>query len=591
MNDQLDPAIVNLTKSIALTESGKDGVPNYNAVGDNGTSKGAYQWQPGNFEAAAKSAGLDPNDFSPANQNKVAYHQVLNPAQIAAAWNAGEAKAKDGSWQQNIGTTTINGKSLSYDTPAYVQKVNDEYKKLAGAGNIQTYNPKPFSNPTNGNPGLINETGTSLATPANPHPGFIQGLQEDLSGTNPESLGTQIGNTVKGVGNFLFPAVGDVYHDIKGDNTKTGLQQLGDLGSTALGAVTLIPGVGEGALAAKGLLTGAKLAEGGAELASKASPSVLSSVGKNAALGAGFGATQALGAGATDPKQIAEGTAIGAVGGGILGEAGGLIGKAAQTLPQRLVQGVIKTSPDVADYAVKKGLSSPEKMLADSESSITGLGTQLGKELEHSGVADMKVTLGDLLPDIQKAEPDAEITADSLKESLLKVAPLKKALITKLTEGEGLTLKELNKLKSEIGSNVYKTVFDDPTVKAGKQIGNAFYQAVKSKIIGAAPETEGLFDQLSKEYSLNGALDKAIKRGAKSQALTLKDIMALIGGFSALGPLGAAGAYGLEKAATNPSINLRAAGLLSKAVGASKIAPAATTVGSGLLGHMIGSQR
>lgn len=154
----MEPAIVNLTKAIALTESGKDGVPNYNAIGDNGTSKGAYQWQPGNFENAAKSAGLDPNDFSPENQNKVAYHQVqslhdqgLNPAQIAAAWNAGEKRAKDGSWQTNIGTTTINGKPLHYDTPAYVQKVNDQYRQLAGStGNTGAYNPTPYSNPTDG---------------------------------------------------------------------------------------------------------------------------------------------------------------------------------------------------------------------------------------------------------------------------------------------------------------------------------------------------------------------------------------------------------------------------------------------------------
>lgn len=133
-------ALINLTKSIALAESGNGSMtPNYNAVGDNGTSKGAYQFNGDNYETWAKQYGVDPSDFSPANQNKVAlarvtdlYNQGLSPAQIAAAWNMGEAGAKDGSWQTNVGTTSINGKDIAYDTPAYVKKVNGIYGQLSG---------------------------------------------------------------------------------------------------------------------------------------------------------------------------------------------------------------------------------------------------------------------------------------------------------------------------------------------------------------------------------------------------------------------------------------------------------------------------
>ena len=116
---QTDQQALALTHAIALAESGSSGQPDYNAVGDNGTSKGAYQWQPGNFEAAAKNAGLDPTDFSPENQDKVAYSEVkaykdkgYDPGQIASLWNSGSPN----NWQNHAGTTTINGKQISYDS-------------------------------------------------------------------------------------------------------------------------------------------------------------------------------------------------------------------------------------------------------------------------------------------------------------------------------------------------------------------------------------------------------------------------------------------------------------------------------------------
>lgn len=141
----VDQQALTLTHAIALQESGNNGKPNYNAVGDNGTSKGAYQWQPGNFEAAAKSAGLDPTDFSPENQDKVAYSEVkgykdkgYDPGQIASLWNSGSPN----NWQNHSGTTTINGKQISYDTPAYVKGVQKYYNQLTGSsGQNQSTDP------------------------------------------------------------------------------------------------------------------------------------------------------------------------------------------------------------------------------------------------------------------------------------------------------------------------------------------------------------------------------------------------------------------------------------------------------------------
>lgn len=132
---ELDTGVVNLARAIRARES----KGNYNAVGDAGTSKGAYQWQPNNFENGAKEYGLDPNDFSPVNQDKVAYHQVkalkdkgYSPEQVAAAWNAGEGSLKNDAWKTNIGVTTIKGQQIRYDTPGYVNAVVEEFKKNKG---------------------------------------------------------------------------------------------------------------------------------------------------------------------------------------------------------------------------------------------------------------------------------------------------------------------------------------------------------------------------------------------------------------------------------------------------------------------------
>lgn len=125
---------------------------------------------------------------------------------------------------------------------------------------------------------------------------------------------------IKGVGNFLFPAVGDIYHDITqgtlNGNGKTLAQQAGDVGSTALGVASLIPGAD---VIADPIEVGRA-----AEIAAKTAPSLFSTVGRNAALGAGFGVSGALGSGETDPSQIAQSGVLGAGAGGLLGGAGKL---------------------------------------------------------------------------------------------------------------------------------------------------------------------------------------------------------------------------------------------------------------------------
>lgn len=130
---QLDPGVVALVKSIRKQESGGD----YNAVGDNGTSHGAYQYQKGTWEGRAKEFGFDPKDFSPTNQDKVTYQWALarknagwTPEMIAAGHNTSEENAKSGAWKTMKGDHTYDdGKVIGYDVPKYVNNVISEYQK------------------------------------------------------------------------------------------------------------------------------------------------------------------------------------------------------------------------------------------------------------------------------------------------------------------------------------------------------------------------------------------------------------------------------------------------------------------------------
>jgi hypothetical protein len=620
----LDPTALNLTKAIALQEGGGKYLPYDYKSGDEpnapaGTAGGRYQFIAGTWKNYAKQILGDANaPMTDANQNQVAYTKIKSfldsgktAAQAASMWNAGEGSPD--SWKP--GTVQKHG-----NTPQYVQNV---YKYMQQVQNGQTQLPGTQLDTSGGGgdtsgadspfPTTKLQIPDSLsANSSRDNSGFLSNISKDISGTNPDSYGTQAVNALKGAGNFLFPIAGDVYHDIKGDNSKTALQQAGDLGSSALSAATLIPGLGEGILGAKAALMGAKAAEGAkvatgvglgadglggilktgesiAPIIAKAKSGLASRLGKNAVLGAAFSTTQGLGAGDTDAGKLAQDAGAGAVTGGLVGGAGEILSKITSTLPQRLVSGVIKNSnPEVAKYALTKPLGSPAKMLADSDASLKDIGTKLGAALTHSNVADVVVPSNQIIPKIVSQFPNAELTSEALQGEINKIAPLQKALTKKLFSGEGLSIDELHTLNSAIGQNTYKMAFDDPQVKAGKAIGNAFYQASKDIITTAAPDTVPLFDQYSREIQLNGALEKTLKRGSKGQVLTLRDIMSMLGGYAALGPGGALGGYLLEKGATSPTINMKAAGLINKASKMKGLVNPAILGSTGLVGGAFG---
>lgn len=121
----LDPSVVALAKSIRQEESGG----NYTEKGKSG-EYGAYGFtQPTWKMLAGKYLGnANANINDPTAQDKVAYYAMLadkqaglSPEQIASKWNSGNPNA------YNQGHKGTNQYGVSYDTPAYVNRVMATY--------------------------------------------------------------------------------------------------------------------------------------------------------------------------------------------------------------------------------------------------------------------------------------------------------------------------------------------------------------------------------------------------------------------------------------------------------------------------------
>ena len=119
----IDPTALTLSRAIRSAETSLDG--DYNSVTkepDGTISKGAYQFNGNNFQSWAKQYNLDPNDFSPENQDKLAYMRIKSlldegksQSEIAAMWN---------------GAKNVGGKMVA-NNPDYAQKIKDNYERLA----------------------------------------------------------------------------------------------------------------------------------------------------------------------------------------------------------------------------------------------------------------------------------------------------------------------------------------------------------------------------------------------------------------------------------------------------------------------------
>lgn len=226
---QIDPTALALSRSIRAAEGGSYD----NSSGDAGTSAGAYQFNngkiplkkgevPANFKSWATEEGLDPNDFSQTNQDHVAYARIKkkldagqSQSSIAAEWNSGLKS----NWENHKGTTTINGKTISYDTPTYVAKVQKEYEKqINGDGTSNNVSRGTSQNDLTKD--KIVDTGSSAP--------------DQTANTDTTAPGTFLSNLGKGkFGDALQSGVRDVGNAL----TFGGSEQLGKQVGTGLAAI------------------------------------------------------------------------------------------------------------------------------------------------------------------------------------------------------------------------------------------------------------------------------------------------------------------------------------------------------------------
>lgn len=550
----LDPQAVTLAKAIRQTESGG----NFQAQGKSG-EYGAYQFTEPTWQTQSKKYGLNIplKQATPEQQNEVAYKQIkewkdqgYNPGQIASLWNSGKPDAYlDPSY------TGTNSHGVKYDVPAYAKSVATAYQTLKQGGQvgIDPNNPSSTNN-------------TNSVKTSEPKKDFLQKAGDIVNTIFP---GKEVGQAIGTLGGYLASPHKGTY-----DTSAPSPLQVG--ADIAQGALMVGTGQPEGVsgLSAFGsnipVLQGAETAVG--------------RIGQAGLLGAGFGATNALKEDKTNLGDIFKQATIGGVTGGALSGVGELISKAADFLPQRIARKFIPgTNSDTVDYAVNKGLGSPQKMLEQSNSSIKELGSALGKELQDPKYADLQVDGKALFKQVASDFSDSGLSSKEISQKLKSLVPLKSGLVDKLQNGT-ITLKELHSLNSSLGNNTFKTVFDDATVKAGKEIGSNIYHSISDYINNITRDasgnsvTEPIFNDLSKEYQLNKALQGVIRRGEKARSFTLRDLVALTSGFSAGGPLGAGGALLAEKGLVNPTVNLKAAGLI-KSLGGNT----AQQLGKGLL--------
>lgn len=195
MNETIDPTIKSLAQSIKKQETGGHKDP-YRASGASGEF-GAYQFMPETYKAWAGKYLGDPNAPSTVeNQNKIAYKRIkewkdqgLNPAQIAAAWNAGEGSLQGDKWKTNVGT---NQYGVKYDTPSYVKNVSKYYNEYKTQGRQPTQPITP-EQPESSVVSTLDKYGKVIAGAVEKAPGFVYDVMSEPS----RKLGFGLANAIR----------------------------------------------------------------------------------------------------------------------------------------------------------------------------------------------------------------------------------------------------------------------------------------------------------------------------------------------------------------------------------------------------------
>lgn len=274
----LDPQAIALTKAIREAEGFRG---DWNQKGGS-AEWGAYQWTEPTWRAHSAKAGVTSSfgQASPDEQNKVAYtvvkewkDQGYNPGQIASMWNAGPGRPN--AYKENWRGTNSYG--VSYDTPAYAEKVANAYQRLKGQSYTPQDAPMPQQQQTftqdvgdslgEAGMGVASAVGRAASGEINPASGLLQGVGAVAGGVGDVTSDVLhhiplIGDAVKGLEGLIGRGATALANTELGQRTITGYQgwaakhpeAAGNVGAVAniATAIPILKGVGAAKNAVKG---------------------------------------------------------------------------------------------------------------------------------------------------------------------------------------------------------------------------------------------------------------------------------------------------------------------------------------------------
>lgn len=533
---ELDITSRNLAKAIRQKESGGD----YNAVGDNGTSRGAWQWQAATWKGHAQEILGDANaEMTPEHQNVVAkgmmrkyIQQGKDAAQIAAIWNSGSDKG----WENKVGTNVINGKPIQYNVPQYVKSVTENYQKFKSESQLQQQEVQQPEAPQVDKPGLLASIGNAITDP------FV-------------ALGG-------GVANIIRPMIGQEVNREKIPSIfgGEGVNPVGSRDGQELGAVdTAQQLAGNVAMAGSNFVGGGIAKSVGGGILAKTLP-VATQLAKEGAIAGGAqlgGQAMSEGKSAGDVAlETVKGVGIGAIATPLIGVPLGLLplatsaGRGAVT--KELESKYITQNTDDwarvgSDYVRSGGVLAKEgKFGKDSPKFLGELGISpnrliengkfqtedIAKELSTTAVKDFDNTLTDMLKAAQfsNKKPDLtrmEINAISKIKDIKNITEAQRLQIAKNIKqefsalkgkyGDSITLPSLNEQKGNYWANTKFDATKPFQSDVNYIIGSTMRQTIEDSVQDA-PVRE-LNQLLGNYYSAAKFLRSINKREPKQTAI------------------------------------------------------------------------
>lgn len=573
---QLDPKIKALTQAIRQTESGG----NFQAVGKSG-EYGAYQYTPETWAIDSKKylgTSVNLKSATPEQQNEVMYKKVAdlktqgyNIGQIASIHNAGagEPNAYTGTFSNGKPSVGTNSFGAKYDVPTYAKNVATAYQnfKQQGAQDVPQVT-QPDTTPSVG--GFVSNVFSSGAKVLG---GLGEAVMHPLK-TTENVLSTAAGGVEKlfGVQNqdtqnfdnlvstygkkYGGSSIGEVVHNI-GHTLYTDpvgaaldLSVVLDGAGAALGAAGEVADVSKATELAKtsDFISSTKgILDSGSPEAIKAlqTPGTLTKIADAVKTAADY----------SNPiKPVAT-----AVAGTFKG-----VSDLMDALPRRIINNLLPQlkNSETIDYATSNlKLGSVDSMLAKSNQSLDLYDSSINSILTHPDYSAIPVVGNDIIQKTLEEFPNSEYTPEIILAKIKSQIPGSAALVTKLEKGS-LSLEEANTLRQAIDRVTYKSIIDSPEVKAGKELAQAFGNALRNEVKTLAPESVPIFTKYSKEINLNKALNKLSLKLSKNGAVSMKELLGALGGGTLGGPLGAGTVLAGEKIINSPTFKVGAAKLL-----------------------------